>query len=381
MLPVIHLGPFNDWREEAMRQRELFPVAYPGPQTCERVKEVLGFCTGPEPALDVRTEGRWERDGVTGEALSWSAGYGPRTQAWLLKPTGAKGKLPGVVALHDHGGFKYYGKEKIAEGPDAADPTLVVHRANHYGGRAFANELARQGFAVLVPDTFMWGSRRFPVESMPDYIRRLIPLDKPVWNQQGQGENAEAIGSYNHAAWLFEFFVIEKYCALFGTTFAGMVSHEDRIAVNYLRSRPDVREGGVGCIGLSGGGNRAALLQATSEHVRASVIVGLMSTYADLLDKQVGHTWMLFPHGWARYGDWPDLAACRAPSPLLVQYDLEDDLFTVAGMRAAHERLSGLYAHVGCRNAYTGEFYPGPHKFDVEMQESAFKWLRAAMPA
>src|SRR5690606_36006337 len=129
--------------------------------------------------------------------------------------------------------------------------------------------------------------------------------------------------------------------------------HEDRIAVNYLRSRPDVREGGVGCLGLSGGGNRAALLQATSDHVRAAVIVGLMSTYAELLDKQVTHTWMLFPHGWARHGDWPDLAACRAPSPLLVQYDLEDELFTVAGMRAAHERLSGLYAHTGQRDAYT----------------------------
>jgi len=45
-------------------------------------------------------------------------------------------------------------------------------------------------------------------------------------------------------------------------------------------------------------------------------------------------------------------------------------------MRAAHERLSGLYAHAGQRDAYTGEFYPGPHKFDLEMQESAFNWLK-----
>jgi len=53
----------------------------------------------------------------------------------------------------------------------------------------------------------------------------------------------------------------------------------------------------------------------------------------------------------------------------------------VAGMRAAHERLSGLYAHVGRRDAYTGEFYPGPHKFDLEMQESAFDWLKQKLAA
>jgi len=364
-----------------MRQRELNPVAYPGPETQRRVREVLGFCCGPEPALDVQVTARWEADGVAGEAVSWSTGYGPRTEAWFLKPAGATGPLPGVVALHDHGGFKYYGKEKIAHGPGAADPAVLWHQAGAYGGRAFANELARQGFAVLIHDTFMWGSRRFPVEDMPPFIHELVDAAEPIWRGRAEAmqlddmAHACEIQRYNYAAWLHEFHVLEKHCLLLGTTFAGMVSHEDRIAVNYLRSRPEVQGGGVGCIGLSGGGNRAALLQATSDHIRAAVIVGLMSTYTHLLDKQVGHTWMLFPHGWPRYGDWPDLAACRAPSPLLVQYDTEDDLFTLDGMRAAHERLSALYGHVGHAEAYTGEFYPGPHKFDVPMQESAFRWL------
>ncbi len=110
--------------------------------------------------------------------------------------------------------------------------------------------------------------------------------------------------------------------------------------------------------------------------MRAAVIVGLMSTYEGLLDHNMAHTWMFFPSGWARYGDWPDLAACRAPSPLLVQYDLEDPLFTLEGMRAADERLKGLFAGVGHPEAYTGLFYPGPHKFDLEMQAVAFDWLK-----
>jgi dienelactone hydrolase len=217
---------------------------------------------------------------------------------------------------------------------------------------------------------------------MPPFIHELVTAAGPIWKARAEAMQIEDLGhareiaQYNYAAWLHEFHVLEKHCLLFGTTFAGMVSHEDRIAVNYMHSRPDVQPGGVGCVGLSGGGNRAALLAATCDHLRAAVVVGLMSTYEHLLDKQVTHTWMLFPHGWPRYGDWPDLAACRAPMPLLVQYDMEDELFTPAGMRAAHERLSALYAHVGHPEAYTGEFYPGPHKFDAPMQESAFGWLK-----
>ncbi len=191
----------------------------------------------------------------------------------------------------------------------------------------------------------------------------------------------EEISLYNAAAALHEH-LVEKYCALLGTTLAGVVSYEDRVAVNYLLSRDDVISDRIGCAGLSGGGCRAALLQATCDHIAASVIVGMMSTYAHLLDHNVAtHTWMFFPAGWARHGDWPDLAACRAPSPLMVQYDLEDPLFTVEGMRAAHERIAGHYRSVGAPENYVGEFYPGPHKFDLEMQEAAFAWLKKHLSA
>jgi hypothetical protein len=119
------------------------------------------------------------------------------------------------------------------------------------------------------------------------------------------------------------------------------------------------------------------MLTATHDSVVATVIVGLMSTYEGLLDRNVwSHTWMLYPYGLARYMDWPDLAACRAPSPLLVQYDTEDGLFALDGMRAAHNRIAEHFASVGASEAYVGQFYPGPHKFDLEMQGAAFAWLR-----
>jgi hypothetical protein len=102
-----------------------------------------------------------------------------------------------------------------------------------------------------------------------------------------------------------------------------------------------------------------------------------MCTYAGLLDHNIYcHTWMMFPPLWGRFGEWPDIAACRAPSPLLVQNDVEDPLFTLAGMRAAHRRIAAHYRRAGKPGNYTGQFYPGPHKFDLEMQSAAFAWLK-----
>jgi len=371
------LGIFSDWVDEARRQGPLYPVAAPGRETRARLREVLGFCNGPETPLGVRVEKQWEKDGLSGEEISWSVGYGPRTHAWLLKSAAATGPLPGVVALHDHGGFKFFGKEKIAEGPEDAPAVMRAFRTTYYGGRAWANALAREGFAVLIHDTFLWGTRRFPLETMSERILGLTQASQSAWwpNESAPFEMAQ----YNAAAGHHEH-LVEKYCNLLGTTLAGVVSHEDRIALNYLLSRPEVDPRRVGCCGLSGGGNRSTLLLATHDNIAAAVIVGLMCTYEGLLDHNVAnHTWMFFPNGWARRGDWPDIAASRAPLPLLVQYDNEDNLFTPAGMRAAHKRLAGHYASAGRSEAYTGQFYPGPHKFDLEMQTAAFGWLKTQL--
>jgi dienelactone hydrolase len=364
-----HLGVFSDWVAAARGQQSLYPIAAPGLKTQALIREALGFCHGDEKPMEIKVESEWEKDGVAGEEISWSVGYGPRTHAYVLKPANTKGPLPGIVALHDHSDFKFYGKEKIADGSQDPLPILNDFRKVPYGGRAYANALACEGFVVLVHDVFLWGSRRFPLETMMETMGR-----KTADLLQAQ-QTSDEIELYNNAAYFHEHWV-SKYCNILGTNMAGVVSFEDRVAVNYLLSRADVDTERIGCIGLSGGGNRAALLNATHEGIRAMVIIGLMTTYPALLDHNMSHTWMLFPFGWSLHGDWPDIAASRAPLPLLVQYDLDDDLFTKDGMRDAHARLQKHYASVGKPDAYTGQFYPGPHKFDLEMQSVAFDWLK-----
>jgi dienelactone hydrolase len=279
-----------------------------------------------------------------------------------------------VLALHDHSAFKFFGKEKVADGPRSPSPSVVELRQREYGGVAFANELARRGFTVLVHDVFLWGSRRF------DLGDDALPATGTTraWPESTDASSDE-IAAYNQAAMKHEH-VVAKYCSLLATSLAGVVAYEDRVALEYLRSRHDVVSGRTGCIGLSGGGCRAALLQATSVDISVSVIVCMMSTYRHLLDAHVApHTWMFFPPGLAGLADWPDLAACRAPSPLVVQYTRGDELFPLAGMVAAHERIVESYLAAGGPEAYVGQFFDGPHSFDQAMQTAAFgelaRWL------
>lgn len=379
------LGAYSSWVEtvrRGSRRPAWMSEVPPRSDDMQRwARETLGPTEEECPPADVRVESSWVAGGdLAGEVVSWDLGYGPRTQAYVLRPARGDGPWPGVVALHCHGGFTYYGKEKIADGPDGHDPVLDGVRARLYGGRAYANDLARRGFVVLVHDVFAWGSRKFD----------LADADLSAVGSGAQGAHsgpaegrahAMAVDRYNTAAAGHEH-VIEKYCRLLGTTFAAVVAFEDRAARAYLATRADVAPGRVGCIGLSGGGARAAMLQATSD-VAATVVVAMMSTYDAMLDRHVArHTWMLYPGGWPMRGDWPDLVACRPTSPLLVQYRRDDELFSMTGMTRAHERIAETYAAAGNAGGYEGQFYDGPHGFDVAMQDAAFAWLaRRLRPA
>ena len=111
-------------------------------------------------------ESEWEKDGLIGQEVSWSVGFGPRTHAYVLKPANAKGPFPGLLPCTITAISNIMGKEKIADGPEEPLPVLNDFRQIPYGGRAYANALAREGFVVLVHDVFLWGSRRFPLDTM-----------------------------------------------------------------------------------------------------------------------------------------------------------------------------------------------------------------------
>ena len=327
--------------------------------------------TGGVPRAQVQHE--LVHDGIHIEHLNWQLPYGPPTEAVFLKPSGEHGRLPGVLALHDHGGNKYFGWRKIAQIGDQIHPMMKEHRTLYYGGLSWANELARRGFAVLVHDAFAFGSRRVRASDVPAVIRENLKEVDP--------ESEAEINAYNRFASNHEH-VMSKSLLAAGTTWPGVFIAEDQRALDYLCSRPDVDSARVGCAGLSGGGLRTVYLAGLDDRIACACCMGMMTTWHDyLLNKCHTHTWMVYIPGIPLDLDYPEILGLRVPLPTLVQNDLEDQLFSVDQMRRADSILGEVYAKAGARDRYRCTFYPGPHKFDQPMQAEAFNWFEQWLSA
>lgn len=188
--------------------------------------------------------------------------------------------------------------------------------AELYGGRPLAEGLARAGFAVLAPDAFGWGSRRFTLDPLPRWVDRWLAAEHRAYDDPDVRYDAAAALHEPTAA---------KYAGALGTSLAGMAAHDDLAAL-------------------------------VPHHLDA-------------------HSWYFAVPGLPPQLDWPDVAAGRRAHRQLVLYAEEDELFPLDGMRAADELLRQGFPD----GRYEGAWFPGPHRFDVPMQERAAQFLAAAL--
>ena len=339
-------------------------------QAREKVIDCLGIPDiGTNPKVTVNK--KYTYDGLDIEELSWQLPSGRATQAILLKPTGAKGPLPGVLGLHDHGGNKYFGLRKITRTGEQ-HPLMVTHQQAYYSGRAWANELAKQGFVVLVPDAFVFGSRRIQYEDLSEIPRQGLDTQGKT---DDNPEQEAYITEYNEWASAHEH-VLSKSLFCAGTTWPGVFLAEDQRALDVLCARDDVDAERVGSSGLSGGGLRTAYLGGIDPRIACAVCVGFMTTWNDfLLNRAYTHTWMTYLPRVPEYLDFPEILGLRTPLPTLVLNNREDQLFTLPEMQRADTILKEVYAKANAPDRYRANFYPGPHKFDMDMQQDAFAWF------
>src|SRR5258708_6805569 len=129
--------PSLSYRRKEFTNREVWKKS-----AKERLKERLAIpAIGSLPKVTVKKQ--YTYDGLHIEELSWQLPYGPATDAILLKPENAKGKLPAILAFHDHGGNKYFGTRKITKTSDQQHLSIVEHQKEYYEGMALANEIAK----------------------------------------------------------------------------------------------------------------------------------------------------------------------------------------------------------------------------------------------
>jgi dienelactone hydrolase len=369
------MGPYGKWAASlienklpalSFRRKEWTDLNEWKKKALTRLQDRLAIPDiGTMPEVTVKKQ--YVYDGLHVEELTWKLPYGRPTDAILLKPEKAQGPLPGILAFHDHGGNKYFGTRKITKTGDNQHPLMAEHQKSYYSGRAWANEVARKGYVVLVSDAFPFASRRVLLQDVPEVIREGLNDNNP--------EDPKNIAAYNEWAGNHESIMAKSlFCA--GTTWPGVFFAEDRIALDILCARKDVDKEKIGCGGLSGGGMRTVFMAGQDPRIKCAVCVGFMTTWKDfLLNKSYTHTWMTYVPVVPKELDFPEILGLRVPLPTLVLNDTEDDLYTVPEMKAADQILKEIYTKAKYPDRYKCSFYPGEHKFDADMQKEAFDWF------
>ena len=307
--------------------------------------------------------GREDHGDYLQEYLTFQTTPDVRVPAYVLIPKKAKLPAPGIVALHCHGGFYVWGKDKLVES-EQEHPALTEYKQQLYQGKSIASELVRRGYVVIVIDAFYWGERRMLLDEDPASYRerqKMTPAEVTDFNRRSQ-QGEQLVARSLFAA---------------GITWPGVLLWDDLRTVDYLASRPDVDPQRLGCVGLSLGGYRSFLLAALDPRIRVAVDVGWMTSFASQIKRHVIHTIGLTFHiaGLYRYLDLPDLAALIAPRALLVMNGSKDSLFAPEGVRAAFEKIGACFHKAGAADRQRCRLYDTPHEFNRQMQDEAFQWM------
>jgi len=318
------------------------------------------------PACDPKAETveRVDRGEYVQEKVYFNTTPDVRVPALVLVPKKTRLPAAGIVALHDHGGFYLWGKEKLVELEDE-HPALMDFKRQYYAGRSVASDLARAGYVVVVIDMFYWGERRM-----------LLADDPADWRERPRSLSKERIDAFNRRSGEGEQLVGRTIFSA-GFTWAGVMFWDDVRTVDYLLTRPEVDPRRIGCVGLSVGAVRSAHLAALDDRIRAAVAVCWMTSFPAQLKRRVrntiGHT-KLVP-GLYLYLDYPDVASLAMPTPLLVINGSKDALFEPEGVRASFEKLAACYKKAGVPERLRTRLYDTPHEFNAEMQAEAWDWL------
>jgi len=352
-----------------------FPMSFTNAQfrslddwTATARARVLDLLHYDPPPCDPRAETfeRVDCGDYTREKVSFNTTPDVRVPAYVLVPKRASASrpAPAIVALHDHGGFYLWGKEKLVA-IDGEHAVLTEFRQRSYGGRSIAIELAKRGYIVVVTDMFYWGDRRM-----------LLDDDAADWRDRPATITPERIQAFNARASQNEQLVGRTLYSA-GITWPGVMFWDDIRTVDYLLTRPDVDAKRIGCVGLSVGAVRSAHLAALDDRIKAGVVVCWMTSFPRQLKKHIrntiGHT-KLVP-GLYRQMDYPDVASLAMPRPMLYMSGSQDGLFHLDSVKASFATLNACYAKAGVPDHCRTRMYDSPHQFNDEMQAEAWAWL------
>jgi len=338
---------------EKLKERIDYPYAYdpekfPDFDKWKKIarNKVLDCMLPPPPFFDLDPVILEEEDrgSYTARKIIINITADSRVLSYMLVPKGA-GPFPAVLLLHDHGARFDIGKEKVIKPFNIEAKKIESSEqwiTEYYGGRYIGDELAKRGYVCFATDMLNWSDRG---------------------GAGFDGQQALAANLY-----------------MLGTSFAGIIAHEDMNAVKFLLSFDYIIPGKIAAMGLSVGSYRTWQLTAISPDICCGVAVCLMASLKGLMvpfnNMTLGTSAYTMIHpGLHALMDYPDIASLACPKPLMIYNGLQDGLFPIPCVEDAFDKMRRVWASQGAENKLITKLWDVAHVFSYEMQEEAFNWL------
>jgi pimeloyl-ACP methyl ester carboxylesterase len=293
----------------------------------ERILANMQLVMGPLPddshkvRLDVKITNVIELPKYVRKKLTFAVEKDDRVPAYLLIPKERRGKLPGVLVLHQTINI---GKDEPAGLGEQENKRIGVH-------------LVERGYAVLCPDYPSFGEYRY------DFAKSKFQSGsmKAIWNNMR--------------------------------------------AIDLLVSLPEVDGERIGCIGHSLGGHNTMFTAVFDTRIKACVsncgFTSFPKYYSGNLKGWTSARYM--PLIASKYEmkpekmpfDFPEVVAALAPRAFLASAPLHDDNFEVSGVRDCIAAARPVYELLGAKDKLTANYPDCKHDFPPEVRKVAYEWL------
>lgn len=305
------------------------------PERLDRLKQMLGVTDRQSVPVQAALLQSVNCDGYVEEKYSLAVGEDVAAPLYLLIPKAEPPYTP-ILAFHGHDpGVQYI----LGHYPDEA---TAVHNRNIHNN--YAQALAQAGYLVCAVEQRGMGER--------------------LTGQRGDGSIPR---SCRHLAFSY---------MLQGRTLLGERCWDGLCAINYLRTRADVRPDVLGCTGHSGGGTTALFLAAIAERITAVVVSGYFCSFqASILG--MPHCECNYVPGILQLGEMGDIAALIVPRPLCLVNGRYDPIFPIQGAIEQFETVKQAYEGNGRADACQLAIHPGAHAYHLPSSLNWFEqWLK-----
>ncbi|MEO5976024.1 MAG: alpha/beta hydrolase family protein [Chryseolinea sp.] len=302
------------------------------------IRDTLVKLMGDLPPIPTKTPvkilGTEDKGSYTIEKFEFENGAGAIVPGVLLKPKTGLKKYPAIYYSHWHGGNYDLGKRELF--------------STHHTPQVPADVLTQLGYIVIAIDAYGFGERSGKGPGGPEEIG-----------------GSEELSESKYQLWL-------------GRSLWSMMVRDDRMALNYLFTRPDVDVTRVAATGISMGATRTWWLMALDERIKAGVAVGCMTRYQNLIDehKLKAHGIYYFVPGILKHFDTEAIISMIAPRPILFMTGDEDIGSPVSGIKSLEAPVKSIYKLNGTESSFQSIIYEHTgHVYTPDMWERMTKWM------